>query len=85
MNKNAIKINESQLRNIIAESVKNVLKEYNQNVEDWWRHNGDFDREQASGIPNEGDDNYLQKTDEWWESLSDEAKMQIYNDFFEEY
>lgn len=85
MKKNVVKVNENTLRQIVAENVKKVLKEYNQNVEDWWRHNGSFDREQASGIPHEGDDNYLQKTDEWWESLSDEAKMQIYNDFFEEY
>jgi hypothetical protein len=85
MKKNIVKLNESQLKKIVAESVKKVLKEYNHNVEDWWRHNGGFDREQASGIPYNGDDNYLQKTDEWWESLTDEAKMQIYNDYFAEY
>ena len=85
MKKNVVKINENTLRQIVAESVKKVLKEYNQNVEDWWRHNGSVDREQASGMPYGGDDDYLQKTDEWWESLSDEAKMQIYNDFFGEY
>lgn len=80
-----IKLNESALRNIVAESVKRILKEYDQNVEDWWRHNGNFDREQASGMPHNNDDNYLQKTDDWWESLSDEEKMRIYNEFFEEH
>ena len=78
-------LDESRLKRIVAESVKKVLKEYNQNVEDWWRHNGSSDREQASGMSYKGVDNYLQKTDEWWESLSDEAKIQIYNDFFDEY
>ncbi len=57
---------------------------YNYNVEEWWRHNGIFDREQASGIPYMAGDNYLQKTDEWWESLSNEAKLEIYNEFFNE-
>ena len=80
-----IKLNESALRNIVAESVKRILKEYDQNVEDWWRHNGNFDRELASGMPHNNDDNYLQKTDDWWESLSDEEKMRIYNEFFEEH
>lgn len=85
MKKNVVRLNEQQLKKIVAESVKKVLKEYNHNVEDWWRHNGSFDREQASGIPYMGDDNYLQKTDEWWESLSDKAKMEIYNEYFNEY
>lgn len=85
MKKNIVTINENTLRQIVTESVKKILKEYNHNVEDWWRHNGSFDREQASGIPYKRDDNYLQKTDEWWESLSDEAKMEIYNEYFSEY
>lgn len=85
MNKNVIKINENTLRQIVAESVKRVLNEYNQNVEDWWRHNGSYDREQASRIPYGNDEDYLQRTDDWWESLSDEEKMKIYNNYFEEY
>lgn len=28
-------------------------------IEDWWRHNGCWDREQASGIPYDGDVDYL--------------------------
>lgn len=50
MKKNIVKLDESRLKKIDAESVKKELKEYNHNVEDWWRHNGGFDREQESEI-----------------------------------
>ena len=84
--KNTIRLTESNLKRVISESVKKVLKEYDHNVENWWKHNGSFDREQASGIPYNGDTaNHLQQTDEWWESLSDEDKMRIYDDYFAEY
>jgi hypothetical protein len=53
-------------------------------IEDWWRHNGCWDREQASGIPYNGDVDYLSKTDDWWESLSDREKEQVFVDFFED-
>ena len=61
---------------------------YNHNIEDWWRHNGLWDREQASGILLENYDGeteiYLEATDEWWESLSPEQKEKVYNEFFTE-
>lgn len=42
-------------------------------IESWWRHNGAFDRAQASGIPYESGvtnlADYLDKTDDWWVSL----------------
>ena len=54
-------------------------------IENWWRHNGCYDREQASGIPYDGNaGDYLAKTDEWWASLSIEERKQVYYEFFEE-
>lgn len=57
-------------------------------IESWWRHNGVWDREQASGILYENYDGetqiYMESTDEWWESLSDEQKQAVYEQFFEE-
>lgn len=53
-------------------------------IENWWRHNGIFDREQASRIPYNKEDNYLQITDDWWDSLTDEEKKDVYEDFFSE-
>ena len=61
------------------------MSKYNHNIEDWWRHNGCYDRQQASGIPYDGDDeDYLQKTDDWWNDLTAEDKEDVYNDFFTE-
>lgn len=64
------------------------MKKYNHIIEDWWRHNGIWDREQASGYLVENYDGetelYLEATDEWWESLSDEQKLEVYNEFFNE-
>ena len=57
---------------------------YNYQVEDWWRHNGCLDREQASGIAYNGDDDYLAITDNWWDSLSNREKEQVFNDYFED-
>lgn len=61
---------------------------YNHIIEDWWRHQGIWDREQASGILVEDFDGetaiYLAATDEWWDELSDKQKKDIYNEFFEE-
>lgn len=57
-------------------------------IEDWWKHNGAYDREQASphywdkGREDVGD--YFAKTDKWWESLSNGDKMEVYEDFFTE-
>lgn len=56
-------------------------------VEDWWRHNGCWDREQASGIPynpEESQSAYLEETDEWWHNLTMEERKQAYYEFFEE-
>ena len=55
-------------------------------IENWWRHNGIFDRQDASQIPYFGNnvEEYLKKTDEWWESLTDGQKNQIYYEFFNE-
>lgn len=51
-------------------------------LEDWWRHNGLYDREQASGLPR--DDDYLNTTDEWWSQLSHEEKDAVYTEYFSE-
>lgn len=54
-------------------------------IEDWWRHNGVWDREQASGIKyNHELSEYLTITDNWWDGLSDDEKKEIYEDFFNE-
>ena len=57
-------------------------------IESWWRHNGIWDREQASGILVENYDGetalYLESTDDWWDDLTDIQKQQVYEEFFEE-
>lgn len=54
-------------------------------IEEWWRHNGCYDREQASGIDYDGNAmSYLQKTDDWWDGLTDEEKREVYDEFFSE-
>lgn len=61
-------------------------------IENWWRHNGIFDRMQASGIisnttrkwTDADTQEYLQITDDWWDSLTDEEKREVYEDFFSE-
>ena len=57
-------------------------------IECWWRHNGIWDREQASGILVENYDGetalYLESTDDWWDALTDIQKQQVYEEFFEE-
>ena len=57
-------------------------------IESWWRHNGIWDREQASGILVENYDGetalYLESTDDWWDDLTDTQKRQVYEEFFEE-
>ena len=66
------------------------MNKYNYTIiESWWRHNGIWDREQASGILVENFDGetqiYLDATDDWWDNLTDEQKLEVYNDFFEEW
>ena len=55
-------------------------------IEDWWRHNGCWDREQASGISYKKNkisvEDYLDITDAWWMGLSKNEKIAIYDDFF---
>ena len=57
-------------------------------IESWWRHNGIWDREQASGIPYEDYDGeqgyYLESTDDWWYNLTPAQKRQVYDEFFDE-
>lgn len=57
-------------------------------IESWWRHNGIWDREQASGILVENFDGetdiYLDATDDWWDGLTDSEKREVYEEFFEE-
>lgn len=55
-------------------------------IENWWRHNGCYDREQASGIPYvKGHTTiYLQLTDAWWDRLTDKEKAKVYEEFFSE-
>ena len=64
------------------------MAKYNHIIEDWWRHLGIWDREQASGYLVENYDGetdlYLEATDEWWESLSYEQKQEVYDEFFDE-
>lgn len=61
---------------------------YNPVIEDWWRHNGCYDREQASGIQYcEGVTDvadYLEETDDWWDNLTDDEKQNVYDNFFGE-
>ena len=56
-------------------------------IESWWRHAGIWDREQASGILVENYDGetqiYLASTDDWWDSLTDRRKREVYEDFFD--
>jgi hypothetical protein len=57
-------------------------------IESWWRHNGIWDREQASGILVEDYDGetelYLASTDDWWDYLTDKEKQEVYDKFFDE-
>ena len=57
-------------------------------IESWWRHNGIWDREQASGILVENYDGetalYLESTDDWWNTLADDEKREVYDNFFTE-
>lgn len=57
-------------------------------IESWWRHNGIWDREQASGILVENYDGetalYLESTDNWWDALTDDEKREAYDEFFDE-
>ena len=64
------------------------MANYNHNIEDWRRQNGAYDREQASPFywdkGREDVADYFKKTDEWWNSLTNEEKAEIYEEFFSE-
>lgn len=64
------------------------MAKYNHIIEDWWRHQGIWDREQASGILVENFDGeteiYLDATDRWWDGLTAEQKQEVYDEFFNE-
>lgn len=64
------------------------MAKYNHIIEDWWRHNGLWDRQEASGYLLENYDGetqiYLEATDEWWESLTLKQKQEVYDKFFSE-
>ena len=54
-------------------------------LNDWWRHCGCYDREQASNIPYDGNvADYLTKTDEWWFNLTHYDRQEVYEEFFSE-
>lgn len=57
-------------------------------IEDWWKHCGCWDRDQASGIPYEDYDGdqalYLDITDDWWNSLTNDEKAEVCDEFFNE-
>lgn len=65
----------------IVPNWRNQKNENKHNIEDWWSHNSLGDRQEASGILLENYQNepvYLEATDEWWESLSEEQKLDVY-------
>lgn len=57
---------------------------YDQIIEEWWRHLGTYDRGIITGMACNDISDFLCKTDEWWESLLATEKENIYNDFFDE-
>jgi len=58
---------------------------YNHDIENWWRHLGCYDRQQASGIAYLGDTStFLFETDNWWDGLDGQTRQQVYDNFFDE-
>ena len=73
------------LRIFVVQKETNMLTSI-LHIEGWWRHCGAYDRQQASGIPYDGNVmSYLQKTDDWWDELNWEERRAIYEEFFSEY
>jgi len=63
---------------------------YNHTIEVWWRHLGCYDREMVSTIPYSSDDTadageYLERTDDWWNNLTDSEKKEIYDNCSDEF
>lgn len=53
-------------------------------IQNWWNYLSIQDREFVSKIPYKGSVVYfLEKTDEWWDSLSFNQKQEIYDDFYD--
>ena len=78
----------TMVHSIWSVSLISVSNMYNHIIEDWWRHQGIWDREQASGILVENFDGetalYLDATDRWWNNLNNAQKQKVYNNFFTE-
>lgn len=77
---------EQSIENEILNKSGNMEKYNYTIIEDWWRHLGCYDREQVSGEPYvKGHIQiYLELTDYWWGSLTNEKKKEIYEEFFNE-
>lgn len=57
----------------------------NNTLQQWWKHLGCYDRQQVSNIPYDGNaQDYLQKTDCWWNEQQSEAQQQAFEEFFSE-
>ena len=53
-------------------------------IQNWWHYLSIQDREFVSKIPYNGSVVcFLEKTDEWWDSLSFNQKQEIYDDFYD--
>ena len=78
---------EQSIENEILNKSENMEKYNYTIIEEWWRHLGLWDRQEVSGykIDNHTTEVYLEVTDEWWDSLTDDEKKQVYEDFFAEY
>ena len=65
-----------------------MKKQKNIDLNAWWSKLDIWGREWLSGYLVENYDGetelYLEATDEWWESLSNEQKLKVYNEFFNE-
>lgn len=65
---------------------------YNYIIEEWWRHQGTYDRMMASKLlttkklewTDEDNQEFLRVTDDWWDSLTGEEKEKVYEEFFDE-
>lgn len=54
-------------------------------IEKWWRGLGCWDRYNVCYIKYDGNiGEYLDKTDDWWDSKTTKEKEELYNEFFEE-
>ena len=78
-------MDEKMAREIVVDAYRSALCIPSKSeLEDWWRHNGCYDRAQASGIPYTGQDDYLSLTDKWWEKQDDDKRLAVFKEFFSE-